>query len=777
MVFKRLIPICLAIACGGLHPATAATPPLSTLHAVHTLSNTEANRKLPVAFEATVLYFRSYEETLFVGDRNEAMYVQANTPLHLEPGDHILVRGTTFADYRPGVIGSSITLLHHGEMPAPVPATYDEMISGKVDCRYVVLRGFVRSATVRLSSDRPVSQLDLAIPGAYVRVTIDNSDPGRLKGLLGSEVEVTGVAGGEFDGKMQQTGILVHATSIENLRVLRPAAQDPWAIPATPIDQVIDHYQVDEQTPPVRVEGILTYYEPLQMAVLEDGSRSIQVLTHQTDVLNTGDRVEAIGIPYVDDGFLTIRMGTIRSMGKAAPIAPAQVDWGQLSSGKHAFDLVSIEGTVVVQVREESEDIYVIRNQNHLFSAVIRHPISNSWIQNHPLPSLRTVTTGSKVRVTGVAILEDGNPFNGSIAFSVYLRSADDLVIESGPSWLNVPHLVFLVGLLLVVILAVGTRGWFVERSMRRQTSCLAYVEQRRSRILEAMHATRPLEEILEEITELVSYKLDGAACWCETAGGTTAGNRPATLSPIQCVAECAVTSPSGEGLGTLFAAICSGAQCRAEAEQVLKMAAALGTLAIETSRLHADLVHRSEFDLLTDIENRFSLERRLDERIEAARRSPAIFGLIYIDLDKFKQVNDNYGHRAGDIYLQQVAQRMKRQLRSCDRLARLGGDEFAVLVEEVRDRATVEEIAARLDRCFDHPFALDGLQIHGSASIGTALYPQDAITRDGLLNAADVTMYAVKRTRQTLDEMAANAMAEAGGRNLEPEAAHAARS
>ena len=119
--------------------------------------------------------------------------------------------------------------------------------------------------------------------------------------------------------------------------------------------------------------------------------------------------------------------------------------------------------------------------------------------------------------------------------------------------------------------------------------------------------------------------------------------------------------------------------------------------------------MHRSEFDLLTDIHNRFSLDKYLDTRIEEARQKAAIFGLIYVDLDLFKQVNDLYGHHIGDLYLQEVPLRMKQQLRTDDMLARLGGDEFAVLLPLVRNRAEVEEIAQRLEHCFDDPFLLEG--------------------------------------------------------------------
>jgi diguanylate cyclase (GGDEF)-like protein len=179
-----------------------------------------------------------------------------------------------------------------------------------------------------------------------------------------------------------------------------------------------------------------------------------------------------------------------------------------------------------------------------------------------------------------------------------------------------------------------------------------------------------------------------------------------------------------------------------------------LATLAIETRRLYKDLVYRSEFDLLTDIYNRFSLDRYLEEQIEKAKVDGSIFGLIYIDLDEFKQVNDFYGHHVGDLYLQEVSMRMKRQLRNGDMLARLGGDEFAVLVPVVRSRAAIDEIALRLERCFDAPFAVEGYVLRGGASVGIALYPDEGTTADSLLSAADAAMYVSKHTKRHGTEM-----------------------
>jgi diguanylate cyclase (GGDEF)-like protein len=190
-------------------------------------------------------------------------------------------------------------------------------------------------------------------------------------------------------------------------------------------------------------------------------------------------------------------------------------------------------------------------------------------------------------------------------------------------------------------------------------------------------------------------------------------------------------------------------------------MATGLAALAIETRRLYNDLRRRSEFDLLTDTHNRFSLDKHLDNLIVDCRENAGIFGLIYIDLDEFKGINDIYGHHVGDQYLQDVAVRMKRQLRGHDLLARLGGDEFAVLVPLVRSRYEVEEIASRLVRSMDDPFNIEEYSIQGSASLGIAIYPEDGVSKDTLFKTADAAMYSSKNASRRGERVAMNHLDE----------------
>jgi len=740
---KRLIAL-FAIVLGWTAAASAAAPaPLTTLRAIRSLSHADAAKELPAAFEATVTYYQKFQDVLFVQDDGVGIYLSRKREFLLVPGDRVLIRGTTRASFHPIVWADSVTLLHHGDPPTPVPATFDELIRGQDDCVMVTVRGVLRAADVDSSSPIGTSHLEMAAEGGNVEAVGEGFTTKELDGLLDSEVTITGVAGGEFDGKEQMHAIQIHVSSPADIKILQRADASPWSLPLTPMGEVITRYHVTDRTQRVRVHGTVTYYRPGLSVVLQDGERSLWISTLTDQPLRVGDVVDATGFPESHNGFLALTYGEIQDSQVNAPITPLLTTREELTASHHVIDLVSVEGQVMSAARGASQDEYNLMADGQLFSAVYRHPSGGA-----ALPPMKQIPAGSKVRVTGICITEDSNPFAAQVAFDILMRTPDDITVVAQPSLLNIRNLIILVGLLLAVVFLVVARGWVIEHKVRWQTATLACIEQRRSRILEDINGTRPLAEIVEEITELVSFKLRGASCWCQIADGAKLGNFPPKLTGLRIV-QSEIPAHSGPPLGTLFAGFDLLAKPSADEPEALVMAVALTALAIETRRLYSDLRHRSEFDLLTDIHNRFSLEKYLDQQIEEARQNAGIFGLVYIDLDKFKHVNDTYGHQAGDLYLQEVALRMKRQLRGGDMLARLGGDEFAALLPRVRNRAKVEEIAQRLERCFEEPFVIEGQTLRGSASVGIALYPEDGATRDELLNTADAEMYVAKGAKQ----------------------------
>jgi diguanylate cyclase (GGDEF)-like protein len=733
--------------------AFASQPPtLTTLHAVHSLSKAEARGGLPVAFEATVTYYNKSDIDLFVQEGGEAIYVETRRNEDFTAGDRVLVRGKTRDSFTPDVVSDSVTVLHHGALPAPVGADFGQLIRAERDCLRVSVKATVRSAdTVNFGSLHGV-YLKLLLDGGSIDAAVLGTGAANLKELLDAEVEVTGVVSGKFDSKMQLIGVLLEVPTIADVKILKPAPVSPDSLPVTPMDRVLTSSYVHDLTRRVRVQGTITYYQPGSAVVLQNGDRSLWISTRSSNPLRIGDVAMATGFPDTHDGFLALTDGEIQDTNVFEPVMPQASTWRQLAtwnSGNpdgHQNDLVSFEGQVVTEVREDSQDEIVLSSNGKLFTAIYRHPPAN-----RALPPMREILQGARIRVVGICMVVQANtvdPTEQEVPFNILLRSFDDVTIVEAASLLNVRNLALVAGLLLVLLFAAIGRGWLTERKVRRQNATAAYLESRRSRILEDINGTRPLAEVLEMITELVSIKLRGVRCWCQLSEGEQYGNCPKDLSYFRIIDQ-QIAARKGPPIGTIFAAFDPLIKSYANETETLTMAAALIALAVETRRLYSDLLRRSEFDLLTDIQNRFSLEKYLDQQTERARMTASAFGLIYIDLNDFKKVNDAYGHRVGDLYLRYVATRMKSQLRSDDMLARIGGDEFAVVLPSVRNRAEVEEIANRLERSLDAPFAAEGYTVQGSASVGIALYPEDGTTRDSLLSAADAAMYVNKHIRK----------------------------
>ncbi len=736
--------------------AASAAPPgaLTSLHAIHILTHAEAARKLPVDFEATVTYRRIGESTLYVEDGEEGIYVWASDIFEPIPGDRVRITGHAEDSFRPIAIADNVTVLSHGALPKAVPATFDEMIRNEHDCQRVVVKAKVRSADIVVSADRNTTHLTLLVDGGLIDSYVNSADPVLVAGLLDADVEVSGVSGAHFDGKMQEVGVGLSVNSFDDLKILKRAETSAWSLPVTPMDEIITGYHIGFDSRRVRVEGTVTYYQPGSAVVLQNGSKSLWINTVYEKPLRIGSQIDATGFPDARDNFLTLSSGEFKESPVYAPVVPVPSTIKELTSSKHLFDLVSIQGRLIMEVREAAQDEYVLLSDGQVFSAIYRHPQVAAL---QPLP-MKPVPLGSKVTVAGICILEGSNPFITDVPFSILMRVPDDISVVAGPSFLNIRNLIIVVGVLLVMVFAAIGRSWALERKVRRQTAALAAVEQRRSRILEDINSSRPLAEILEEITEMISSILNGAPCWCEVTDGARLGRYLREQGQSRVIHE-EIPARKGPTLGKLFAALDNGLPAMPAEKEALLVGVRLATLAIETRRLYTDLRRRSEFDLLTDIHNRFSLEKHLDKQIAQERETAGIFGLIYIDLDKFKQINDVYGHHIGDLYLQEVALRMKRQLRPHDTLARLGGDEFSVLVPKVRSRSEVEEVAQRLEHCFDEPFIVDHLALPGAASVGVALYPQDGTTKDELLNAADAAMYIAKHGKMSLSSHAAPQM------------------
>jgi diguanylate cyclase (GGDEF)-like protein len=152
--------------------------------------------------------------------------------------------------------------------------------------------------------------------------------------------------------------------------------------------------------------------------------------------------------------------------------------------------------------------------------------------------------------------------------------------------------------------------------------------------------------------------------------------------------------------------------------------------------------------DALTGLPNRILLEDRLAQAITLARRNQKSVALLMLDLDRFKDINDSFGHYVGDRLLEEVSKRLHASLRDSDILARLGGDEFVIGVPMVADNREIETVAHKILSTLSAPFRIEGRELQIGASIGISVYPVDGENSEALLQFADAAMYAAKKRR-----------------------------
>jgi diguanylate cyclase (GGDEF)-like protein/PAS domain S-box-containing protein len=166
----------------------------------------------------------------------------------------------------------------------------------------------------------------------------------------------------------------------------------------------------------------------------------------------------------------------------------------------------------------------------------------------------------------------------------------------------------------------------------------------------------------------------------------------------------------------------------------------------------HADITERknieqkvqmmAHYDALTELPNRILIDDRLKQALAQARRENKLLALMFLDLDKFKPVNDTLGHDIGDMLLKQVAKRLQLSVRATDTVARIGGDEFIVLLPTIEDTADAVIVAEKILEALNLPFEISGHKLNISSSIGIALFPQHASDEHSLMVNADSAMY-----------------------------------
>ncbi len=283
-------------------------------------------------------------------------------------------------------------------------------------------------------------------------------------------------------------------------------------------------------------------------------------------------------------------------------------------------------------------------------------------------------------------------------------------------------------------------------------------LERDRNRALEMMANNEPLEKLLGHLVEMVERQHPDLRCSVmltddgqsfagepEAAASAGAGGVRTAGKPAPTHGTIEILAGNGSSLGC-FKVQCKTPRALNEDElDLVKKAGRLAAIAIEQRQLTERLAHQARHDALTGLPNRFLFEDRLQQALARARRHGTLTAVLFVDLDRFKQINDTLGHAAGDALLQQVAHRLSLCIRETDTLARMGGDEFTVLLGDLRETRYALVVAQKLLDELKSPFSVEEYELFVTASVGISLFPRDGRDSATLQRNADSAMYRAK--------------------------------
>ena len=733
-------------------PAQSRPRPLllTTAAAVHDLP-AELAPHARVRLVGTVTYYDPLEHALFVQDDTGGVYIDTDRAYAIASGDLVLVEGDASPSYRTGVaLDPVIHRLSAGKRYPGLRTTYAALSTGALDSRVVSLRGTVRAVDVEPHQNVPILHMDVNMPGGNVEIyqpisVVDGSSVSRYVGLnkaslLDAVVDVEGVAGGAFDAKNQLTGVIVYAQTSSAIRTVTTAPIDPLKLPLTGIDEVFQSRQFADSSRRVRLRGTLTYYKKGDSAVLEDDGRSVYVQTRETKAIPIGNVVDALGFATGQEYAPSLMQAELFDTGTQQSITPHPITYDDAMSGVYSDNLISLTGTLVSQLHGMGVETVVLDVGGHLVTGNLE---ITEKLRDYPM--------GTRLRMTGVCRILPGGPWRAPVFLHVEMRTPADVEMLRAPSWWTVRHLAELLGALCALAFAIASWAVLLRRRVQQQTERIARsmeLAKRRSRLSELISANEPLRSFLEQVDAAVVELLPGAVCRYVLTPEPTPDLQRAKAQAAEAGRLLYAMELNGDDavLGHLLVTV-PVTLPPGSRQEVFDMVSEVCSLAMRQTLLYQGLLHHSTHDPLTDLPNRRLCEDRLRTALaEAVERCTAVT-VLYIDINRFKHVNDRYGHKVGDLYLKAISSRLRDQIRGTDTLARIGGDEFLVIAPQGSGDAILG-LQQRLEGCFDDPFYLDGQRIDGSASFGLATYPHNGTTSEELKRYADHAMYLVKRSK-----------------------------
>lgn len=724
---------------------------LTTVHQIRLLK-APANTVISAHLHGVVTYYDTVAPNLFVQDSTGGIWVdlRGTTVKPPAPGQVVDLSGAVGFGFSPYIQSPHWTVTGKSTPPNPRVISYDDAATGSFDGQWVQLDGVVRSFVQQAEGN--VLVIDVATPTGAFKVRVPGYRGPFPVQLVDAKVRFSGVCGASFNGRNQFVSFHLFMPSLENLRVLEAPPKDPFAVPVIPIGDV-RRFSADLPVEHrVKVVGTVTARFPQQGIYMTDGSGGLYAESQDGSPIREGDQVEVIGFPAAGNFSPVLKSASFRPTGQHFSPTITPVTGRVALKGKFDAQLISITGTLTNHHQHLNQRILVVESDDHVtFEADLAHYGS----------SQPNIAEGSRISLTGICTVkadENGNPSE----FEVVLRSPQDIQVLSAPTWLTPERAVFL--LFGLTMATLGVIGWvfILRRRVHRQTVIITE-KLKNEMALEARY-----RNIFERnLTGLYIAEVDGKILDCNDACARMLGyhgrhellgNSARAEQIVQKFHETVAdtnftigTEQSFERLdGTEGWALCSLKAVGGEGDERRIFEGSL--VDITERKLAEDRIQfLAYFDSLTQLPNRALVHDRLSRAIAVAKRERQKLGVLHLDIDSFKVINDCLGHSRGDELLQSIAQRLQSCAREEDTVARLGGDEFLVALGPINSAADAALVAERIANELKPAFNLNGNSLNVTCSIGISIFPDHGNDVETLIKNADAAMYASKgRGRNT---------------------------
>jgi diguanylate cyclase (GGDEF)-like protein len=651
--------------------AFASLPVLRTARQAHILPAAEASRGYPVHLSrAQVTYYDPIISCLFIMDSSDGIFIdlRGESPPKLQAGDIVSVNAVS----GPGKVSSILVHarfhhLGHQALPDAPLVSFDRILSGAWDARWISLEGVVRSvrrpAEITAYANEPAfgsTNLIITLASGPDLIDVITAAPGAVddRSLIDARVRLRAAVGSRFNQRLQLIGVHVYAPDLSGVRILEPPPADPLSLPIVKIAGVMRR-SLFVPGHRVRVRGVVTSSFGTQFSLM-DGEHGIFVYTDTPAPVKVGDLLDVAGFPSMGADTAVLQDAIYRKLGVAQPPSPIAVTAAEALAGDHDAEPVQVDGLLLYKSRTAVEKTLVLTENGNLFSTLL--PAGS-------LDNFDNLRPGSLLRVTGICLIHV-TPSKTPQALDILVQSPSGIIVLAQPSWWTSRNIFILLVVLLAAISVVVAWNLALRRLVRNQT-----------RVIRAQ---------LEDANTL---------------------------------------------------------RLQAEADHREKSDSLARVLLLQRDLLTAqeNLQYQATHDMLTGLWNRAALLNLFGKEIDRAVRSLTSTGVLILDVDHFKHVNDSLGHLSGDEVLKEIANRILQATRTYDITGRYGGEEFLVVLPGC-NREQTESSAERIRAAVaSPPVQVGGSEISVTTSIGATVAPDCGRTESEILGLADLALYQAK--------------------------------